>query len=75
MKSRMKFKFNKTLNSDLGTHIDGFIAAAAHTFVVGATKDNPVVGKKADTIKAAHNMAEAAIRLVKPENKVLKFFL
>jgi len=54
---------------DLGTHIDGFIAAAAHTFVVGATKDNPVIGKKADAIKAAHNMAEAAIRLVKPENK------
>jgi len=54
---------------DLGTHIDGFIAAAAHTFVVGATKDNPVVGKKADAIKAAHNMSEAAIRLVKPENK------
>jgi methionine aminopeptidase len=24
--------------SDLGCHIDGFIAVAAHTFVVGATK-------------------------------------
>jgi len=24
---------------DLGCHIDGFIAVAAHTFVVGATKD------------------------------------
>merc|ERR1712096_221596 len=54
---------------DLGTHIDGFIAAAAHTFVVGASKDNPVTGKKADAIKAAHNMSEAAIRLVKPGNK------
>jgi len=54
---------------DLGTHIDGFIAAAAHTFVVGASKDNPVIGKKADAIKAAHKMSEAAIRLVKPGNK------
>jgi hypothetical protein len=25
-------------NSDLGCHIDGFIAVAAHTFIVGATK-------------------------------------
>lgn len=28
------------LKIDLGCHIDGFIAVAAHTFVVGATKEN-----------------------------------
>lgn len=51
---------------DLGAHIDGFIAVVAHTFVVGASKDNKVKGKKADVIVAAHQAAEAALRLVKP---------
>ena len=50
---------------DLGAHIDGFIAVVAHTFVVGATKDKKVTGKKADVITAAHMAAEAALRLVK----------
>ncbi len=27
---------------DLGAHIDGFIAVVAHSFVIGATADNPV---------------------------------
>lgn len=54
---------------DLGCHIDGFIASAAHTLVVGATKDNPVTGRKADALKAAYTTAEAAIRLVKAGNK------
>lgn len=51
---------------DLGAHIDGFIAVVAHTFVIGATKDNPVKGKMADVILAAYNAAEVAIRLVRP---------
>uniref|UniRef100_A0A7N8Y7K7 Proliferation-associated 2G4, b n=1 Tax=Mastacembelus armatus TaxID=205130 RepID=A0A7N8Y7K7_9TELE len=51
---------------DLGVHVDGFISNVAHSFVVGVTKDNPLTGRKADVIKAAHLCAEAALRLVKP---------
>ncbi|CAI9590420.1 unnamed protein product [Staurois parvus] len=54
---------------DLGVHVDGFIANVAHSFVVGATKESPVTGRKADVIKAAHLCAEAALRLVKPGNQ------
>ncbi|XP_054639836.1 proliferation-associated protein 2G4-like isoform X2 [Dunckerocampus dactyliophorus] len=54
---------------DLGVHVDGFIANVAHSFVVGATKENPVTGRKADVVKAAHLCAEAALRLVKPGNQ------
>ena len=53
-------------NSDIGAHVDGFIAVLAHTFVIGASLENPVTGKKADAIRAAHDCAEAAYRLVKP---------
>lgn len=46
---------------DLACHIDGFIAAAAHTVIVGEEKaeDN-----RADVVHAAWNAAEAAVRLV-----------
>jgi len=54
---------------DLGVHVDGFISNVAHTFVVGITKENPLTGRKADVIKAAHLCAEAALRLVKPGNQ------
>ncbi|XP_028824863.1 proliferation-associated protein 2G4 [Denticeps clupeoides] len=54
---------------DLGVHVDGFISNVAHSFVVGASKDAPVTGRKADVLKAAHLCAEAALRLVKPGNQ------
>ncbi|KAG8452432.1 hypothetical protein GDO86_004290 [Hymenochirus boettgeri] len=54
---------------DLGVHVDGFIANVAHSFVVGASKEHPVTGRKADVLKAAHLCAEAALRLVKPGNQ------
>ena len=41
--------------SDLGVHIDGYIALVAHTVVVGATAQNPASGKAADAILAAWN--------------------
>lgn len=50
---------------DLGAHIDGFIAVAAHTVVVGASADKKVTGRKADTVLAAYWAAQAAIRLLK----------
>jgi len=51
---------------DLGAHIDGFIAVVAHTWVLGATAEAPVTGRKADVMMAAHLASEAALRLVKP---------
>jgi len=53
---------------DMGAHIDGFIAVVAHTFVIGASAENPATGKKADAVMAAHLASEAALRLVKPGN-------
>lgn len=55
--------------SDLGVHIDGFMAIAAHTHIVGATI-SPTTGKKADVICAAHVACEAVMRLLKPGAKV-----
>jgi len=50
---------------DMACHLDGFIAAAAHTVIVGG---EPVEDKKADVIMAAWNAAEAALRLVQVGN-------
>merc|ERR1719359_1354291 len=50
---------------DLACHIDGFIAAAAHTIVIGGEK---VEDRRADVIMAAWNAAEAALRLVQAGN-------
>jgi len=50
---------------DLACHIDGFIAAAAHTIVVGTEQ---VEDRRADVIRAAWNGAEAAVRLVQVGN-------
>merc|ERR1719309_990833 len=44
----------------MGAHIDGFIATVAHSFVIGASAENPVTGRK------------AAVRLVKPGNENLE---
>eukprot|EP00421_Protoceratium_reticulatum_P003371 CAMPEP_0168371678 /NCGR_PEP_ID=MMETSP0228-20121227/7895_1 /TAXON_ID=133427 /ORGANISM="Protoceratium reticulatum, Strain CCCM 535 (=CCMP 1889)" /LENGTH=386 /DNA_ID=CAMNT_0008384573 /DNA_START=140 /DNA_END=1300 /DNA_ORIENTATION=- len=50
---------------DLACHIDGFIAAAGHTIVVGGEK---VEDRRADVIMCAWNAAEAALRLVQVGN-------
>lgn len=54
--------------SDLGAHIDGFIAVVAHTIVIGASNEKKVTGKKADVILAAHYASQAALRLLKSGN-------
>lgn len=51
---------------DMGCHLDGFIAVVAHTVVIGASAENPVTGRKADALLAAHLASEAALRLLKP---------
>lgn len=63
----MKYYF---FSSDLGAHIDGFIAVVAHSLVIGASPTNIVEGKKANVMLAAHYASEAALRLLKPGNEV-----
>jgi len=50
---------------DLGVHIDGFIALAAHTIVIST---GVVEGRKADVILAAYNALQGALRTIKPGN-------
>ena len=50
---------------DLGAHLDGFIAQAAHTIVVSADPASKVTGKKAEVILAAYNAMLAAQRTIK----------
>jgi methionine aminopeptidase len=59
---------------DLGCHIDGYIAVAAHTITVGyiAQPDAPVTGSKADVFHAAFAAAEVACRLIRPGNTNLQ---
>jgi len=51
---------------DMACHFDGFIAAAAHTVLVGGEKADG--DRRADVIHAAWTAAEAALRLVKVGN-------
>lgn len=57
--------------SDMGCHIDGFIAVVAHTHVI---QEGPVTGRAADVIAAANTAAEVALRLVRPGKKVICLF-
>ena len=56
--------------SDLGCHIDGFIASLAQTVVVQATFDTPIKGRTADVILAARTAYDAAVRLIRPGKRV-----
>lgn len=49
---------------ELGVHVDGFIATAGHSLVVGSSKDKPVTGRQADVIQAAYIASEIAHRMV-----------
>jgi methionine aminopeptidase len=56
--------------SDLGVHIDGFIATVAQTIVVQDSADAPVTGRAADVISAARTAFDAALRLIRPGKRV-----
>ena len=49
---------------DLAAHIDGYVAVAAHTVVVGA--EGEVTGTDADLLAGAAAAMEAALRVVRP---------
>lgn len=55
--------------SDLGCHIDGYIAQAAHSLVVAADPSAPVTGRAADAIQCAQTCFDAAARLMRPGKK------
>lgn len=50
---------------DLGCHLDGFVAQAAHTVVVSADPKSKVTGRKAEVALAAYHAFRAAQRLIK----------
>ena len=56
--------------SDLGVHVDGFIANVAHTVVATNDPQQAITGRKADVICAAHFAGEIALRLLRPGNTV-----
>lgn len=57
--------------SDMGAHIDGFIAVAAHSVIVNSSSSTEKIsGRKADVILAAHWAVQAALRLLKSGNSV-----
>ncbi len=53
---------------ELGAHVDGFAAFAAHTVIVQSDAKAAVTGKKADVILAAYKAVQAALRLIRPGN-------
>jgi len=56
------------LDSELGAHIDGYMATSAHTLVINPSPAQPVGGSSADVVCAAYFAAEAALRLMKIGN-------
>ncbi|PSC67049.1 proliferation-associated 2G4-like [Micractinium conductrix] len=54
---------------DLGCHIDGYIAQAAHSLVVASDPAAPVTGRAADAIACAQTCFDAAARLIRPGKK------
>jgi len=61
-----KIREGDLVSVDLGCHIDGYIAQAAHTIVV---TEEAVTDERADVIHAAWKCAEAAVRMVKPDEE------
>jgi len=54
---------------DLGAHVDGILSQIGHTLVATAAPQEPITGRKADVICAAHFAGECALRLCRPGNK------
>lgn len=64
-------KNGQMVKIDLGVHIDGYIATAAHTVVVGASPTRKVTGVHAVLLKATYDAMEVAIRMLQPGNKTM----
>ena len=55
-----------SVGSDLGAHVDGYVALVASTVVIGEPE---VTGRKADAIQACKVASDAIIRLLQPGKK------
>ncbi|KAJ9049438.1 hypothetical protein DSO57_1008401 [Entomophthora muscae] len=67
--ANIELKKGDLVKIELGAQIDGFPGVLGHSFVVGASKEEPATGKHADVVLAAHHSVEAASRLLRPGNK------
>jgi curved DNA binding protein len=67
--ANLTLKTGDVVKIRLGAQIDGFASIVSETVVVGASKESPVTGAKADLLTAAYKASEAALRLIKPGNK------
>ncbi|GMR48118.1 hypothetical protein PMAYCL1PPCAC_18313, partial [Pristionchus mayeri] len=65
----VKLESGQLVKIDLGAHVDGFIATAAHSVVVGASAENKVDEKKSNLLKGAYDALEIAIRSLRPGTK------
>lgn len=64
--SNITLKDGDVVNVMLGVQIDFYPAIVAETVVVGASKEHPINGQKADLVKSAWIASEAAIRSFQP---------
>ncbi|KAJ2399777.1 hypothetical protein GGI23_002445 [Coemansia sp. RSA 2559] len=51
---------------EVGAHIDGYIASAAHTVVAAGSPGETITDRRADVISAAYFASEVAARMVQP---------
>lgn len=57
-----KIKTDDIISIDLGCHLDGYAALAAHTMVCGGKTK----GKQAEVVLAAYNALQAAVKVIAP---------
>jgi len=67
--SNITLKNGDVVSVMLGVQLDGFPSVVAETIVIGATKESPIEGQKADLLHAAWKASEAAIRTLRPKSK------
>ncbi|CAO3613275.1 unnamed protein product [Cunninghamella blakesleeana] len=61
-----RLKAGDVVKIELGVHIDGYIATAAHTTIVSLDQSQPITGPSADVVCATHYASEAVLRMMKP---------
>jgi methionine aminopeptidase len=68
----VELKAGDMVKIDIGAHIDGFVAVAAHTVIVPGEDGTigEISGPQADVLVAAHAAAGIAARLIKDGNTV-----
>ncbi|KAI9303288.1 peptidase M24, structural domain-containing protein [Cunninghamella echinulata] len=61
-----RLKAGDVVKIELGVHIDGYIATAAHTTIISLDQSQPITGPSADVLCATHYASEAVLRMMKP---------